>query len=229
MQNSKDSAVKASKGSKSDKAPKAKKSETPKKPEMIELAGVEKERKETAQQISGLKEQVTELQGGIEERDKEIGKLTTDRNTAKKTLGKIWGKNDSMASRMAKMEKIAADGDAEERLKQRELLKADVARAQTANAVLEKESKAKDGEISQLKKDLERVTRKLDAVEPTIQSMQNARDGAQDREKVALGQLDKLTAERDEALAKAKNLKTELTQLKEKAKQSEKPAAQPAK
>ncbi len=58
--------------------------------------------------------------------------------------------------------------------------------------------------------------------------MQRARDGAQGRETEALGQLDKLTAERDEALGKAKDLKTELTQLKEKSKRPEKAAAQPA-
>ncbi len=225
MQDSKDSAVKSSK---LDKEPKSKKPDKPKAPEMIELAGVEKERKETAQKISGLEEHVTALQGGIEERDKEIGKLTEARDTARKSLGEVRGKVDSMASRMAKMEKIAADGDAEERLKQRESLKADMARAQKENAEIEKASKAKDDEISQLKKKLEQATRKLEQIQPNIQMMQNARDGAQDRETEALGKLGKLTAERDDALGKAKDLKTELTQLKEKTKRSEKPAAQPA-
>ncbi len=225
MQDRKDSAVKTSK---SDKEPKPKKSDKPKEPEMIELAGVEKERKEKAQKISGLEEHVTALQSGIEERDKEIGKLTEARDTARKSLGEVRGKVDSMASGMAKMEKIAADGDAEARLKQRESLKADMVRAQKENAEIEKASKTKDGEISQLRKKLEQVTRKLEQVQPNLQMMQNARDGAQDREKKALGQLGKLTAERDEALAKAKDLKIELTKLKEQAKRPEKPAAQPA-
>ncbi len=220
MQDSKDSAVKGS--------TKSKKSDKPKVPEMIELAGVEKERKETAQKISVFEEHVAALQGGIEERDKEVGKLTEDRDTARKSLGEVRGKVDSMASRMAKMEKIEADGDAEERLKQRESLKTDVAKLQKEKSETAKEFKVKADETAQLKKDLDRVTRKLESVEPTIQSMQRARDGAQGRETEALGQLDKLTFERDEALEKAKDLKVELTQLKEKVKRPEKPVAQPA-
>ncbi len=214
MQDSKDNAV--TKSGKTEKPKASKKAEKPKQPEMIELAGVEKERKETAQKISGLEEQATELQGGIEERDKVIRKVTKERDTARKNWGELRGKVDSLTSRAAKLEKTLADGDAEARLKQRESLKADMVKAQKENAEIEKVSKAKDGEIEQLKKDLEQVTRKLDAVEPTIQSMQNARNGAQKREKDALGQLGKLTAERDEALDKAKDLKIELTQLKEK-------------
>ncbi len=223
MDDSKNKAV-----AKSGKSKASKKAEKPRYPEMIELEGVEKERKEAGQRISGLEDQVDTMQGGIEERDTKIGKLTKDLASTKKTLGEARGKNDSMESKVSKLEKTAAAGDAEERLKQRELLKADVARAQTANAEIEKASKVKDGEIEQLKKDLDRTARKLEQVQPNLQMMQNARDGAQDREKAALGQLDKLTAERDEALAKAKDLKAELTQLKEKAKQAEKPAAQPA-
>ncbi len=222
MDDSKNKAV--AKSGKTDKP----KDEKPRYPEMIELEGVEKERKEAAQQISGLEEQVDTMQGGIEQRDKKIGNLTKDLDTTKKTLGEIRGKNDSMASRMAKLEKTVADGDAEDRLKQRESLKADLAKARKANTEIEKASKAKDGEIEQLKKNFERVTSKLESVEPTIQSMQRGRDGAQGREKVALGKLGKLTAERDDALEKAKDLKTELTHLKEKAKNPKKAVAQPA-
>ncbi len=220
MQDRKDSAVKAEKGSK--------KSDKPKELEMIELAGVKKERKETAQQISGLKEHVTALQGGIEERDGEIGKITKNLESATKKLGEARGKNDSMASRMAQLEKTVAGGDAEARMKQRDVLKADVVKVQKEKREIEKASKAKDEQISELKKALDRITRKLDAVEPTIQSMQNARSGAQKREKDALGQLGKLTAERNEALDKAKGLKAEITQLKEKATRPAKAAAQPA-